>query len=64
MVNQYARSAGHMSLVQGLAKKYSAPIGRQIDPINEVVVTDGACQYEGGTGDQKRSRTSSRRIVL
>jgi aspartate/methionine/tyrosine aminotransferase len=44
MVNQYARSAGHMSLVQGLAKKYSGPLGRELDPINQIVVTDGACQ--------------------
>ena len=44
MVNQYARSAGHLALVNGLAKKYSKPLGREIDPINQVVVTDGACQ--------------------
>lgn len=43
MVNQYARSAGHLALANGLAAKYSKPLGREIDPISQVVVTDGAC---------------------
>ncbi len=45
LVNQYGRSAGHMPLVQALALKYAKPLNREnIDPITEVVVTDGACQ--------------------
>lgn len=44
MVNQYARSAGHLPLVQNLAKNYSKTLGREVDPLNEVVVTDGASE--------------------
>lgn len=44
MLNQYARSAGHMPLVTNLAANYSKSLGRQIDAINEVVVTDGASE--------------------
>lgn len=44
MVNQYARSAGHMPLVQNLAAKYSASLSRTVDPLSEVVVTDGASE--------------------
>ena len=50
--NQYARSAGHMRLVQVLAKKYTKPLNRVgsgpngagIDPLTEVVVTTGATE--------------------
>ena len=46
MLNQYARSAGHMPLVTNLAANYSKTLNRQIDAINEVVVTDGACKTD------------------
>ena len=42
--NQYARSAGHLSLVQGIAKRYSKTFGRTVDPLTEVVVTAGATE--------------------
>lgn len=44
MINQYARSAGHLNLVKALAKKYSPTIGKEIDPLTEIVVADGASE--------------------
>jgi len=44
MVNQYARPAGHLSLVTQLAKDYSPRLGRQLDPLTEVVITNGASE--------------------
>lgn len=40
--NQYARSQGHASLVQSIAKKYSKSLGRSIDPMSQVFVGVGA----------------------
>eukprot|EP01121_Diplochlamys_sp_Union-15-3_P015473 TRINITY_DN5119_c0_g1_i2.p1 TRINITY_DN5119_c0_g1~~TRINITY_DN5119_c0_g1_i2.p1 ORF type:complete len:464 (-),score=77.32 TRINITY_DN5119_c0_g1_i2:58-1287(-) len=42
LLHQYARSEGHLNLVKVLAKQYSSFLGRNIDPLNEVVVTVGA----------------------
>jgi kynurenine---oxoglutarate transaminase / cysteine-S-conjugate beta-lyase / glutamine---phenylpyruvate transaminase len=42
--HQYTRSAGHPSLVQQLAKRYSTHLGRTIDPMTEVAITVGASQ--------------------
>jgi kynurenine---oxoglutarate transaminase / cysteine-S-conjugate beta-lyase / glutamine---phenylpyruvate transaminase len=42
--NQYARSAGHMPLVEALAKRYSAWLGRTVDPLTEVTVSVGATE--------------------
>lgn len=33
---------GHPRLVQNLAKLYSPLIGRELDPLNEIIVTSGA----------------------
>jgi kynurenine---oxoglutarate transaminase / cysteine-S-conjugate beta-lyase / glutamine---phenylpyruvate transaminase len=42
--HQYTRSAGHPSLVQQLAKRYSTHMGRSINPMTEVAITVGASQ--------------------
>lgn len=42
--NQYARSAGHMKLVQTLAKKYSKTLTRNVVAETEVVITAGATE--------------------
>jgi len=42
--HQYTRPAGHPQLVQQLAKRYSAHMGRDIQPMTEVAVTVGASQ--------------------
>lgn len=41
-LHQYTRSYGHPRLVKALAQFYSEPLGREIDPLNQVVVTIGA----------------------
>jgi aspartate/methionine/tyrosine aminotransferase len=43
-LNQYARSAGHLPLVQQLATLYSPLFGRDLDPLREIVVTTGATE--------------------
>ncbi len=42
--NQYTRSAGHLPLVQALAKRYSPLYGRSIDPLREITVGVGATE--------------------
>eukprot|EP01121_Diplochlamys_sp_Union-15-3_P022452 TRINITY_DN9568_c0_g1_i1.p1 TRINITY_DN9568_c0_g1~~TRINITY_DN9568_c0_g1_i1.p1 ORF type:complete len:469 (-),score=68.13 TRINITY_DN9568_c0_g1_i1:8-1327(-) len=44
LVHQYARSAGHINLVNAIAKKYSPDYGRKINPLTEIVVTVGASE--------------------
>lgn len=43
-LNQYARGAGHPRLVQRLAQTYSPLIGRELDPLGEIVITTGATE--------------------
>lgn len=43
-LNQYARGAGQMRLVNALSQTYSPLFGREIDPIGEIVVTTGATE--------------------
>lgn len=43
-VHQYTRPAGHPSLVEVLAKRYSTHLGQKVDPLSEVAVTVGASQ--------------------
>ncbi|XP_052747477.1 kynurenine aminotransferase isoform X2 [Bicyclus anynana] len=42
LFNQYTRGFGHLRLVQNLAKLYSPLVGKELDPINEILVTNGA----------------------
>lgn len=42
MANQYARSAANLTLANTLAEKYSEALGRQVNPLNELVVCNGA----------------------
>lgn len=41
-IYQYTRSPGHLRLVNAIGKTYTKLMGREIDPINEVLVTVGA----------------------
>lgn len=43
-MNQYTRSAGHLRLVQALSRVYSPLFGRALDPLTQIVVTDGATE--------------------
>jgi len=43
-INQYARASGHLRLVNALAKFYSPLLGRQLDPLKEILVTFGATE--------------------
>ncbi len=43
-LNQYARSAGHLRLVQALATLYSPLFNRQLNPLTEIVTTVGATE--------------------
>jgi kynurenine--oxoglutarate transaminase/cysteine-S-conjugate beta-lyase/glutamine--phenylpyruvate transaminase len=40
--NQYTRPAGNPLLVDAIAQRYSPLLGRQLDPLSEVIVTSGA----------------------
>ena len=42
--HQYTRTAGHLPLVELLAKRYSVHLQRDISPIHEVAITVGASQ--------------------
>lgn len=44
LMNQYTRGFGHPRLVQAIAKLYGTLIGREINPMTEVMVTVGAYQ--------------------
>lgn len=43
-LNQYARSMGHPRLVNALADVYSPLFGRDLDPMQEIVITVGATE--------------------
>jgi aspartate/methionine/tyrosine aminotransferase len=42
--NQYARSAGALSLVKILARELAGELGRDLDPLSEITVTTGATE--------------------
>jgi kynurenine--oxoglutarate transaminase/cysteine-S-conjugate beta-lyase/glutamine--phenylpyruvate transaminase len=42
IINQYARSPGHLRLVQQLAKLYSPLVNKELNPLTNFVVTNGA----------------------
>ncbi|KAI5632030.1 aminotransferase class I and II domain-containing protein [Phthorimaea operculella] len=42
LLHQYTRGFGHPRLVQNLAKLYSPLIGRELNPMTEILVTSGA----------------------
>ena len=43
-INQYARGAGQLRLVNALAQTYGPLFGRELDPQHEIVVTTGATE--------------------
>jgi len=43
-LNQYSRPAGHIPLVNALAKLYTPLLGRAVDPLTELIVTVGASE--------------------
>ncbi|KAL7730166.1 hypothetical protein ACLKA6_009429 [Drosophila palustris] len=42
LLHQYTRGNGHVRLVQALSKLYSGLVGRDVNPLNEILVTSGA----------------------
>jgi aspartate/methionine/tyrosine aminotransferase len=40
-MHQYARSPGHLPLVHAVAKAYSPFFNRQLDPVNEILISIG-----------------------
>lgn len=43
-LHQYARTPGHLELVELLAQRYSRHLGRTVDPVKEVAITIGASE--------------------
>ncbi|XP_030374949.1 kynurenine--oxoglutarate transaminase 3 isoform X1 [Scaptodrosophila lebanonensis] len=42
LLHQYTRGYGHVRLVQALGKLYSGLIGRELNPLNDILITSGA----------------------
>lgn len=42
LIHQYTRSPGHLRLVNGIANCYSKLLNREINPLNEILITVGA----------------------
>ena len=42
--HRYARSSGHLNLVEAISQKYEKQLNYKIDPLNEILVTVGASE--------------------
>ncbi|XP_068152184.1 LOW QUALITY PROTEIN: kynurenine aminotransferase [Drosophila tropicalis] len=42
LLHQYTRGYGHVRLVQALAKLYNGLIGRELNPLSDILITSGA----------------------
>ncbi|XP_013115462.2 kynurenine aminotransferase isoform X2 [Stomoxys calcitrans] len=42
LLHQYTRGFGHMRLVQAIGKLYSKLLKRELNPLNEIIITSGA----------------------
>ncbi|CAJ1457704.1 unnamed protein product, partial [Effrenium voratum] len=61
--HQYTRTAGHVTLVEALAERYSGHLGRPLDAMREVAVTVGATNALFLAMQAALSRSEAREIV-
>ena len=57
-INQYARGAGQLRLVNALAQTYGPLFGRELDPMREIVVTDDSVRVALRSPSVSGSRVS------
>ncbi len=63
-LNQYARSAGHMRLVNAIAKMYSPLLGQQLNGATDVCVSAGASEGTSLTNIWQVYWTNRRQIAI